>query len=196
MSHTKPALSDPTTHLSPRLPPLVHSATQPPTPFHPQPGISNFNSALIQDLLRYAKIIPACNQIELHPLLPSTRLVQYCQYNNIQVVAFSPFGQQSYLAIFEESKSAQSLLESEVVKGLGSKYGKTSAQVLLRWSVQRGVAAVPKSTNVQRLKENLDVFSFVLSDDEMKLLDTFNRGVNVRFNNPGSFAGLQCAIWD
>ena len=82
------------------------------------------------------------------------------------------------------------------MKAIGSKYNKTSAQVLLRWSVQRGVAAVPKSTNVQRLKENLDVFSFQLTDDEMNTLSTFNKGVNVRFNDPGSFAGLPFAIWD
>ena len=159
-------------------------------------GISNFNTALIQDLLRYAKVVPACNQIELHPMLPSTRLVQYCQYNNIQVVAFSPFGQQSYLPIFEHSRSAQSLLDAAEVKAIASKHGKTNAQVLLRWSVQRGVAAVPKSTNADRLKENLDVFNFTLSEAEMKQLETFNKGVNVRFNDPGRFAGLPFSIWD
>ena len=160
------------------------------------PGISNFNTALIQDLLRYAKVVPACNQIELHPLLPSTKLVQFCQHHNIQVVAFSPFGQQSYLTLFEESHSAPSLLDASEVKAMASKYGKTSAQVLLRWSVQRGVAAVPKSTNAARLKENLDVHSFELSEEEMRVLETFNKGVNVRFNDPSKFAGLFCAIWD
>ena len=159
-------------------------------------GISNFNTALIQDLLRYAKVVPACNQIELHPQLPSTRLVQFCQHHNIQVVAFSPFGAKSYHSIFEHTRAEQNLLDAAEVQHIAGKHSRTTAQVLLRWSIQRGVAAVPKSTNAARLKENLEVFDFKLSDAEMKQLELFNKGVNVRFNDPRVFAGLPFAIWD
>jgi len=159
-------------------------------------GISNFNTQVIMDLLRYAKVVPACNQIEIHPMLPSTRLVQYCQHHNIQVVAFSPLGQQSYLDMNEWSKTHTSLLQSEEVKSIGSKYGKTNAQVLLRWSIQRGVAAIPKSTNAERLKENLNIFDFKLSDEDMKQLTNFNKGVNVRFNDPSVSEGVEFTIWE
>ena len=158
--------------------------------------MSNFNTALLQDLLRYAKVKPACNQLELHPLLPSTRLVQFCQLHNIAVTAFSPFGQQSYLSIFPDSHQAPSLLKHDTVTAIASAHKKTAGQVLLRWSVQRGVAAVPKSVNEGRLKENLAVFDFELSEAEMKAMTELNGGVNFRFNDPGKFAGLFCSIWD
>ena len=154
------------------------------------------NTSLLQDLLRYAKVKPACNQLELHPLLPSTTLVQFCQLHSIAVVAFSPFGGQSYLSIFPDSHKAPSLLQSPAVQAIATAHKKTTGQVLLRWSLQRGVAAIPKSTNVERLKENLAVFDFELSEKEMKALNELNGGVNWRFNDPGKFAGLFCAIWD
>ena len=154
------------------------------------------NTQLLQDLLRYAKVKPACNQLELHPLLPSTRLVQFCQLHSIAVVAFSPFGGQSYLSIFPESHHAPSLLHSPEVTSIAKKHGKTAGQVLLRWSVQRGVAAIPKSVNEARLKENLDVWGWRLEEEEMKTLNEFNKGVNHRFNDPGKFGGLFMAIWD
>ena len=117
-------------------------------------------------------------------MLPSTNLVRFCQHHNIQVVAFSPLGQQSYLSIHPTSHAQKSLLQADEVKAIASAHGKTAAQVLLRWSVQRGVAAVPKSTNAQRLKENLDVFNFALSEQEMEALTNFSKGVYYRFNDP------------
>ena len=154
------------------------------------------NTSLLQDLLRYAKVVPACNQLELHPLLPSTTLVQFCQLHNIAVVAFSPFGSQSYLSIFPESHHAPSLLQAPAIKAIAEKHGKTTGQVLLRWSVQRKVAAIPKSTNKERLKENLQVLDFSLSEAEMKELTAFNKGPPHRFNDPAKFGGLFMSTWD
>jgi D-xylose reductase len=159
-------------------------------------SVSNFSTQLLQDLLRYAKVKPACNQLELHPLLPSPNLVRYCQYNNIAVVAFSPFGAQSYLKSSEAARTKPSLLSHPGITAIAARHNKTAAQILLRWSVQRGVAAIPKTVNETRLKENLAVFDFTLTEADVRHIDALNGGVNVRFNDPGRSSGLQCAIWE
>ena len=159
-------------------------------------SVSNFNSALLSDLLRYCKVKPACNQLELHPLLPSAGLVRYCQYNNIAAVAYSPFGQQSYVGLNMGAEARPSLLSHPVIASVAQQLHRTPAQVLLRWSVQRGVAAIPKSVNEKRLKENLSVFDFKLSEAQVRQIDQLNGGVPHRFNDPAQFANVQCAIWD
>ncbi|KAL9541219.1 hypothetical protein MBANPS3_009243 [Mucor bainieri] len=144
-------------------------------------GISNFNAQLIMDLLTYAKYKPATLQIELHPYLQQTPLVKWVQEQDIQVTAYSSFGPSSYTVFSESAKTATPLLDHDVIKSIASKHGKTPAQVLLRWSIERDVAVLPKSMSEDRIKSNLDVFSFKLDDkdhDEIKKLDE-----NLRFNS-------------
>ena len=143
------------------------------------------------DLLKYAKIKPVMNQIEIHPYLANDTLIQFCQQNGIGIAAFSPFAAVSYIGLFEEAKSVQSLLTHEVVSKIAEKHKKSTAQVLLRWQVERGCCAVPKSVNETRLKENLSIFDFKLSEEDMKELKTLNK--NMRFNDPGVFA--KYPIW-
>ena len=147
-------------------------------------GVCNFGTALLRDLLAYATIRPAILQVEMHPYLTQPRLLRYCQTEQIAVTAFSPLGADSYVPI-GMAKADESVLVDPVVVKLAQKHGRTPAQIVLRWAVQRGTAAIPKTQQPARLKENLAVFDFALSDDEMSSLNTLERGH--RFNDPAEF---------
>lgn len=146
-------------------------------------GISNFNGQLIMDLLRYAKIVPATLQIEHHPYLTQQRLVEFAQKEGMAVTAYSSFGPQSFIELeMQQAKDTPLLFDNETIKTIASKHEKTSAQVLLRWATQRGIAVIPKSNNQHRLAENLDVTGFDLSKSELDEISGLNQ--NLRFNDP------------
>jgi D-xylose reductase len=105
------------------------------------------------------------------------------QYD-IQVTAFSPLGALSYLEL-DMAGAAESVLEQSVVKAAAQRLGKTAAQVVLRWGVQRGNAIIPKTSKPERLVENLAIFDFELSQQEMDDINALNS--NRRFNDPGHF---------
>jgi D-xylose reductase len=147
-------------------------------------GISNFGVSLIRDLLSYVEISPAVLQVEMHPFLTQEKLLRYCKEQGIGVTAFSPLGAASYYQIGMAGEG-ESALEQGVVIEIAARHGKSPAQVLLRWGVQRGTAVIPKSTKVERLRENLDIFGFELSAEEMAAIAGLNR--NRRFNDPGVF---------
>jgi len=146
-------------------------------------GISNFQGSLILDLLRYAKIRPATLQIEHHPYLVQPTLLQLAESEGIAVTAYSSFGPQSFIELdWQKAHDTPVLFEHPVVTKLAEKYNKTPAQILLRWSTQRGLAVIPKSNNTQRLKQNLEVTSFDLEKSELDSISGLDR--NLRFNNP------------
>lgn len=147
-------------------------------------GICNFNVSLIRDLLSYAEIPPAVLQVELHPHLTQQKLIRYCQSEGIAVTGFSPFGASSYLSIGMAEES-ESLLNDPTIGTIANEVGRSPAQALLRWGVQRGTAVVPKTSKVERLRENLSLFDFELSETQMKSIDDLNR--NRRYNDPGDF---------
>ena len=149
-----------------------------------QIGVCNYNSGLMQDLLRYARIKPAMLQIESHPYLTQEKLIRLCHDNDIAVTAFSPLGALSYLELDMASKD-ESVLEQAVVKAAAERLQRTPAQVVLRWGVQRGTAIIPKSSKTHRMQENLALFDFELSDEEMDAISALN--ANRRFNDPGVF---------
>jgi D-xylose reductase len=147
-------------------------------------GISNFGISLIRDLLSYAEVSPAVLQVEMHPFLTQEKLLRYCKEQEIAVTAFSPLGAASYYSIGMAGEG-DSALEQPVVCEIASRHGRSPAQVLLRWGVQRGTSVVPKSTKVERLRENLNIFDFELAAEEMAAITGLNR--NRRFNDPGVF---------
>ena len=147
-------------------------------------GVCNFGTSLLRDLLATATIRPAVLQVEMHPYLTQSRLLRYCQTEQIAVTAFSPLGADSYVPI-GMAKADESVLIDPVVKALAQKYGRTPAQIVLRWAVQRGTVAIPKTQQPARLTENLAVFDFSLSADEMHSLNALDR--NRRFNDPADF---------
>lgn len=147
-------------------------------------GVCNFTSGLIHDLLTYARIKPAMLQIESHPYLTQEKLIRFCQLQDIPVTVFSPLGALSYLEL-DMASMQDSVLERDVVKAAAKRLGKTPAQVVLRWGVQRGTAIIPKTSKPERMRENLAIFDFELTEDEMAGISALN--INRRFNDPGDF---------
>ncbi len=147
-------------------------------------GVCNYNCALLRDLLAYGTIRPAVLQVELHPYLAQAKLVRFCHEERIAVTGFSPLGSGSYLQL-GMANAGESVLDEPVVHDAARHHGKTPAQIVLRWGVQRGTAVIPKTTRPERLAENLAIFDFSLSPNEMQAISGLDRGR--RFNDPGVF---------
>ena len=148
-------------------------------------GVCNFGTTPLRDLMNQASIQPAMLQIELHPYLTQEKLIRFCHESGIAVTSFSPLGAQSYFQL-NMAEASEAVLEQPVVKAIAAQHSRTPAQVVLRWGVQRGTAIVPKTTSRERLIENISLFDFQLTSDEMESISALNR--NRRFNDPGHFA--------
>jgi D-xylose reductase len=147
-------------------------------------GVSNFNTSLLRDMLSYAKVPPAVLQVEMHPYLTQEKLVRFCHEQKIAVTAFSPLGAPSYVPLGMATEN-DSVMKEQVIRDAATRHKKTPAQVVLHWAVQRGTAAIPKTSKAERLRENLSIFDFELSADEMNAISELDR--NRRFNDPGVF---------
>ncbi|CAN0535079.1 unnamed protein product, partial [Scytosiphon promiscuus] len=150
-------------------------------------GVCNYNSALLHDLMAYAEIKPAMLQIESHPYLTQNGLIRLAADYGIAVTAFSPLGALSYVSL-DMAAENESVLQQKVVTDAAQRLGRSPAQVVLRWGVQRNTAVIPKTVNPERLKENLALHDFELSKDEMTAISSLNQ--NRRFNDPGVFCDL------
>lgn len=154
-------------------------------------GLANFNVHGIRDVLSYAEIPPAVLQVELHPYNTQSKLVRFCKEEGILVTGFSPLGSGSYKSL-GWTTDADSVLRQPDVLAIAKRHGATPAQVVLRWAIQRGgTSAVVKTSNTDRMVENLDSVNGVawidggLSDEEMRTIGDMDRGI--RFNDPGVF---------
>lgn len=147
-------------------------------------GVSNFGVSLLRDLLNAASIRPAVLQVELHPYLTQDKLLRFCREEGVAVTGFSPLGAPSYVPLGMATVE-ESLFEQSVIRDIAMRHRQTPAQVALRWGVQRGTAVVPKTSRSERLAENLAIFDFELTADEMAAIGALNR--NRRFNDPGVF---------
>lgn len=150
-------------------------------------GVCNYNSALLHDLMAYARIKPAMLQIESHPYLSQEQLIRTARDYGMAVTAFSPLGALSYVALGMASENDSVLVEPAIV-AIAGQVGRTPAQVVLRWGIQRGTAIIPKTTRRERLLENLDLFDFSLDEPAMAAISALN--CNRRFNDPGVFCEL------
>eukprot|EP01111_Echinosteliopsis_oligospora_P006364 TRINITY_DN2046_c0_g1_i1.p1 TRINITY_DN2046_c0_g1~~TRINITY_DN2046_c0_g1_i1.p1 ORF type:complete len:323 (+),score=87.59 TRINITY_DN2046_c0_g1_i1:122-1090(+) len=157
-------------------------------------GISNMQSSLVQDLLKYARIKPAVLQVEIHPYLPQDGLVSFAQKHNIAITAYSSFGAVSYQKIGFDVKVTH-LLEQPEINAIAKKHQKTPAQILLRWATQRGLCVIPKSENEDRMKSNRDISNFKLDDDDIAKIAKYGEKP-IRFNNPGVYLSPEFAIFD
>lgn len=138
-------------------------------------GVSNFKKHHLETLRARQQVVPAVNQIELHPYLIQQEDLDYCRTQGIQVEAWSPF-----------AANKTGLLQESVLRQLGEKHRKSPAQIVLRWNYQRGVVVIPKSAHVGRLQENLDIFDFELSASDMEAVSGLNQNRRVG-SDPDNF---------
>jgi diketogulonate reductase-like aldo/keto reductase len=135
-------------------------------------GVSNFMLEHLEQLLEQTDVVPAVNQIELHPYFQQQELVAFHKEHGITTQAWSPIG-----GITSYRESEKRSFDEPVILAIGEKYGKSAAQVMLRWHIQNGVQVIPKSTKAERITENFDVFDFELTADEIAQLDALDTGV-------------------
>lgn len=135
-------------------------------------GVSNFQIHHLRDIIEDSGVVPTVNQVELHPLNNQKELLQYARDNNIVLEAWSPL--------------MQGNLDQPILTKLAEKYGKSAAQIVLRWDLQNGVIVIPKSVKEHRIRENADIFDFELSAEDMASIDELNE--NKRFGpHPDEF---------
>lgn len=126
-------------------------------------GVANFNSDRLVDLILNNNVVPAVDQVEVHPYFQQEKSQEIMREYGVQMEAWSPLGGQGGV-----------ILSDEVLVNIGKKYGKTAAQVILRWDVQRGIVTIPKSVHKNRIDSNFDVFDFSLTDEEMKQIEALD----------------------
>lgn len=120
-------------------------------------GVSNFGSDRLVDLVMNSRIRPAVNQIECHPFFQQEAAREICRENGVQMEAWAPF-----------AEGKKNIFKNEILTGIGKKYGKSAAQVILRWNIDRGIAVIPKSIHEERIARNIDVFDFRLSREDIE----------------------------
>ena len=131
-------------------------------------GVSNYDIGDLSDLMQSADVVPSVDQVEFHPFLYQERLLRFCEKKRIQMEAYSPL-----------TRGTQ--INHPTITTVANKYGKTPAQVLIRWSLQHGVVVIPKSIHEKRILENSKVFDFVLEPEDMKLLNLLNENLRTVF---------------
>ncbi|MFC3748146.1 aldo/keto reductase [Paenibacillus sp. GCM10012306] len=124
-------------------------------------GVSNFQIHHLKDIIEDTGVVPAVNQVEFHPLLTQRELLKYSREQGIQLEAWSPL--------------MRGNLDLPLIQELATKYGKTPAQIVLRWDIQQGVITIPKSVHANRIQENAAIFDFTLSDEDVKALEDLNQ---------------------
>uniref|UniRef100_A0A2K6EMK9 Aldo-keto reductase family 1 member C3 n=1 Tax=Propithecus coquereli TaxID=379532 RepID=A0A2K6EMK9_PROCO len=149
-------------------------------------GVSNFNRRQLEKILNKPglKYKPVCNQVECHPYLNQSKLLDFCKSKDIVLVAYGALGTQRVKNWVDPSSPV--LLEDPVLCALAKKHKRTPALVALRYQLQRGVVVLAKSYNEQRIRENIQVFEFQLTAEDMKVLDGLNR--NLRYFNTDTFS--------
>jgi 2,5-diketo-D-gluconate reductase A len=137
-------------------------------------GLSNFKPAHIDRLLAETSVRPAVNQIQLNPRITRTDQRAYDSEQEIVTEAWSPLG------------AGNDLLQEPTLVSIAEKYGKSAAQVVLRWHIELGVVAIPRSANPRRIAENIDIFDFSLTDDEIALISALDTGEEPRVDSDRS----------
>lgn len=122
-------------------------------------GVCNFSKVDLLDFSYNVEVMPMVNQIEIHPYYQRDEELKFMKQLDVQGEAWAPF-----------SEGMHNLFENTVLQAIGKKYDKTPAQVMLRWHVQRGLVIIPKSVHIDRMKENINIWDFVLTDDDMKAI--------------------------
>ncbi|MEI9913475.1 MAG: aldo/keto reductase [Candidatus Saccharibacteria bacterium] len=132
-------------------------------------GVSNYTIRHLEEMKNYASEMPVVNQVELHVFLQQPELIEYCRKENIQIEAYSPLAHASSM-------------DNKEINDLAAKYSKTYAQIMLRFLSQLGLVVIPKSITPKRIKENIDIFDFELSDEDMDVLRGLDKDLRTCWN--------------
>ncbi|UPZ14388.1 aldo/keto reductase [Flavobacterium humidisoli] len=135
-------------------------------------GVSNFHPDRVMDLVSNTGFTPAVNQIETHPFHQQNESQQFLQENNIQIESWGPF-----------AEGKNDIFQNEILTAIASKYNKSTAQVILKWLIQRGVVAIPKSVRKERMAENFNIFDFELTDEDMASIKTLDTNASLFFDH-------------
>uniref|UniRef100_A0A0D6QVP5 NADP-dependent oxidoreductase domain-containing protein n=1 Tax=Araucaria cunninghamii TaxID=56994 RepID=A0A0D6QVP5_ARACU len=159
-------------------------------------GVSNFSLKKLESLLTYAEVVPAVNQVECHPIWQQSKLLHFCRKHGIHLTAYSPLGSPGTPLV----KAKVGVLDHTVVKHVAENLGKTPAQIALRWGLQRGYSVLPKSTSVERIKSNLQVFDWSIPEELMALFpqieqERFLRGQFFAHETCGPYRKVE-DLWD
>lgn len=138
-------------------------------------GVCNFPIGHLERLMEKAEILPAVNQVELHPYFQQVAMREFCKGNDIAVEAWSPLGGPGGGG--SRKSDVTPLLEHPVIAKIGDKYDKTTAQVIIRWHLQSGLIVIPKSVHKERIEQNIDVFDFELTDEDMSEINSLETSV-------------------
>jgi len=147
-------------------------------------GVSNYKIEHLDALLKYAEIKPTMNQIEIHPFLPNTELVDYCTAHNILPAAYSPLGSQ-------EPSTKEKVLQNAELNAIANRKGVTLAQLLIAWGIKRRYVVVPKSATPERIRSNFQLFE--LTEEEFRAVNKVAEGRHSRFVNPKGIFGFD--VW-
>jgi len=131
-------------------------------------GVSNYSIAELKETIQISDIIPAINQVEFHPFLYQKDLLDFCKNNRIQIESYSPL-------------TRGRKLNHPLVKAISNKYGKTTAQILIKWNLQHGLVVIPKSIHENRILENSQVFDFRIEEKDMEALNSLNENLQTIF---------------
>lgn len=135
-------------------------------------GVSNFQPDRMMDLIIHNKVVPAVNQIETHPFCQQIESQKFLQENNVQIESWGPF-----------AEGKNNMFHNELLLSIAGKYKKSVAQVVLRWLTQRGVVVIPKSVRKERIMENLNIFDFELSSDDMDAIVSLDTKKSLFFDH-------------
>ena len=135
-------------------------------------GVSNFYPDRLVDIASFSRIKPMVNQVETHPFNQQILAKQYMDKYGVQIEAWAPFGE-----------GRGGLFENPVLTEIGARYGKSTAQIILRWNIQRGVVVIPKSVHKERMAENFNVFDFTLADEDMTTITALDKNESSFFSH-------------
>ncbi len=142
-------------------------------------GVCSFLPPMIESLQEVSDVIPAVSQFEISPLNTQKKLIRYCKDRNICVEAVSTFSH------FRSNHPRKEITENETIRSIAEKYGKSIVQIVLRWLVQQGISVIPKTWTESHLKENIELFDFRLTQEEMAVIDGLDQGRFLNYNPYG-----------
>lgn len=135
-------------------------------------GVCNCHQHHLETIMKECEIVPMVNEFEVHPLFTQKPLIQFCKDHNIHVIAYTPL-----------ARNDDRLRSNLILRGIAKKYNKSIYQVILRWDIQNGLTPIPRSSNVERNRQNFDIFDFELTDEEIKAIDSININSRLRYDS-------------